>query len=124
MESGQIDFPFAVLAGLAVLYTLLALLRMRTIAASTPRIAPEAEPAAPSARRGVGGAFLAEWQRVLATRGAFLLLVLAPVVYGVYYPQPYLNQILRKIPIAVVDNDLTELSRSIIQTLDASGAVS
>src|SRR5205823_10116155 len=27
-------------------------------------------------------------------------------------------------PIAVVDNDLTELSRSIVQTLDASGAVS
>jgi ABC-2 type transport system permease protein len=116
--------PFAVLAGLAVLYTLLALLRMRTIAASTPRVAPEAEPAPSAARRGVGGAFLAEWQRVLAIRGAFILLVLAPVVYGVYYPQPYLNQILRKIPIAVVDNDLTELSRSIIQTLDASGAVS
>src|SRR5262249_10514777 len=32
-------------------------------------------------------------------------------------------QILRKIPIAVVDNDLSELSRSIVQTLDASGAV-
>src|SRR4029077_6829764 len=37
---------------------------------------------------------------------------------------PYLNQILRKIPIAVVDNDLSELSRSIVQTLDASGAAS
>jgi len=116
--------PFAVLAGLAVLYTLLALLRLRAIAASPSRIAPEAEPAAPSARRGVGGAFVAEWQRVLAIRGAFILLVLAPLVYGVYYPQPYLNQILRKIPIAVVDNDLSELSRSIVQTLDASGAVS
>src|SRR5499426_2123054 len=34
--------PFAVLAGLAVLYTLLALLRLRSIAASTPRAAPEA----------------------------------------------------------------------------------
>jgi hypothetical protein len=30
-----------------------------------------------------------------------------------------LNQILRKIPIAVVDNDLSELSRRIAQTLDA-----
>src|SRR6202008_814800 len=41
----------------------------------------------------------------------------------VFYPQPYLTQILRKGPIAVVDNDLSELSRNIIQTLDASGAV-
>ena len=60
---------------------------------------------------------------MLAIRGAFILLVVAPLVYGFYYPQPYLNQILRKIPIAVVDNDLSELSRSIVQTLDASGAV-
>jgi ABC-2 type transport system permease protein len=117
--------PFAVLAALAVLYTLLALLRLRAIAASTSRTEPEVEPAAPSAApRGIGGAFVAEWERVLAVRGAFLLLVLGPLVYGIYYPQPYLNQILRKIPIAVVDNDLSELSRSIIQTLDASGAVS
>ena len=60
---------------------------------------------------------------MLAIRGAFVLLVLAPLIYGVYYPQPYLNQILRKVPIAVVDNDLSELSRRIVETLDASGAV-
>jgi ABC-2 type transport system permease protein len=117
--------PFAALAALAMVYTLLAFLRIRTIAASTSRTAPEEEPVAASVpSRGLGGAFVAEWRRVLAIRGAFMLLVLGPLVYGIYYPQPYLNQIVRKIPIAVVDNDLTELSRSIVQTLDASGAVS
>ena len=60
---------------------------------------------------------------MLAIRGAFILLVVGPIVYGFYYPQPYLNQILRKIPIAVVDADQSELSRRIVQTLDASGAV-
>jgi len=60
----------------------------------------------------------------LALRGAFILLFIAPLIYGLYYPQPYLSQILRKVPIAVVDNDLSELSRAIVQTLDASGAVS
>ena len=116
--------PFAALAALAVLYTLLALLRLRSIARTHARTAPDLRRrrrrAAP---RGIGGAFVAEWRRVLAMRGAFILLVLAPLVYGIYYPQPYLNQILRKIPIAVVDNDQSELSRSIVQTLDASGAV-
>jgi ABC-2 type transport system permease protein len=117
--------PFAALATLAVLYTLLAFLRLRAMAAPIPPTAPEAEPAAISAApHGIGGAFVAEWRRLLAIRGAFLLLVLGPLVYGIYYPQPYLNQILRKVPIAVVDNDLSELSRNIIQTLDASGAVS
>jgi ABC-2 type transport system permease protein len=115
---------FAALAVLATLYSLLAVLRLRAIARSAARAAPEPEPAAAAASRGVGGAFVAEWRRVLVIPGAFALLVLAPVLYGFYYPQPYLNQILRKIPIAVVDNDLSELSRNIVQTLDASGAVS
>ena len=74
--------------------------------------------------RGIGGAFTAEWRRVLGTRSAFSVLFLAPLVYGLYYPQPYLNQILRKLPIAVVDNDLSDLSRRIVETLDASGALS
>ena len=116
--------PFAALAGLAVLYTLLAFLRLRTVSRNVRRRVPAPRPAAPpAAPLGLGGAFAAEWRRVLAIRGAFILLVVAPLVYGFYYPQPYLNQILRKIPIAVVDDDLTELSRNIVQTLDASGAV-
>jgi ABC-2 type transport system permease protein len=116
--------PFAALAALAALYTLLALLRLRAIGASMTRQPTEPEPTEAFPRSpGVGGAFAAEWRRVLATRGAFSLMILAPLIYGVYYPQPYLTQILRKIPIAVVDNDLSDLSRSIVQTLDASGAV-
>jgi ABC-2 type transport system permease protein len=116
--------PFAALAALAVLYSLLALLRLRVVAGSMRRApAPEPVAAALAVPHGIGGAFAAEWRRVLAIRGAFILLMLAPLVYGFYYPQPYLNQILRKIPIAVVDNDLSELSRNIVQTLDASGAV-
>jgi len=116
--------PFAVLAGLAALYTLLALLRLRAVSTSVTRAPEPLQPVAlPPPLPGIGGAFIAEWRRVLAIRGAFTFLVLAPVVYGVYYPQPYLTQILRKIPIAVVDNDLSELSRRIVETLDASGAV-
>jgi ABC-2 type transport system permease protein len=116
--------PFAALAALAVLYSLLAFLRLRSLLRSAAPSAPSPEPALISGTpRGIGGAFVAEIHRVLASRGPFILLVLAPIVYGFYYPQPYLNQILRKIPIAVVDADQSELSRRIVQTLDASGAV-
>jgi hypothetical protein len=38
---------------------------------------------------------------VLADRSALGLFVLAPLVYGVYYPQPYLGQLMRDVPIAV-----------------------
>ena len=117
--------PFAALATLAILYAVLAFLRLGSLARSTSatRTEPEPEAAAVVPSRGIGGAFAGEWRRVLGNRGAFMLLVAAPLVYGAYYPQPFLNQILRKIPIAVVDNDLSDLSRRIVQTLDASGTV-
>jgi ABC-2 type transport system permease protein len=116
--------PFAALAALAVLYTLLALFRLAAVGRRLARSSPVPELISLQlSPRSLGGAFTAEWRRVLGIPGAFMLLVVGPLIYGVYYPQPYLNQILRKIPIAVVDNDLSELSRRIVQTLDASGAV-
>jgi ABC-2 type transport system permease protein len=118
--------PFAALAGLALLYGGLALLRMASLTRKGrfEKAPPPEQPEIGETSRGIGGAFTAEWRRVLGTRSAFSLLILAPLVYGVYYPQPYLNQILRKLPIAVVDNDLSDLSRQIVETLDASGALS
>jgi len=116
--------PFAVLATLAALYVVLALLRLRTTAGRLARRPAEDEVGLSADRPGVAGAFAGEWQRVLAIRGAFILLIGAPLIYGVYYPQPYLNQILRKLPIAVVDADQSELSRRIVETVDASGAIS
>src|SRR6201991_682529 len=117
--------PFAVLAALAALYVVLALLRLRAVAGRRSRTPAAAnEVALPADRPGVAGAFAGEWRRVLAIRGAFIVLIGAPLIYGVYYPQPYLNQILRKLPIVVVDADQTELAPRIVETLDASGAVS
>jgi ABC-2 type transport system permease protein len=118
--------PFAALAGLTVLFAGLALLRMVSLKRrgwfEITRLPAQSEIIRPP--RGIGGAFVAEWRRVLGTKSAFSLLILAPLIYGIYYPQPYLNQILRKLPIAVVDNDLSDISRQIVETLDASGAVS
>ena len=65
----------------------------------------------------------AEFRRILNDRGVFGLIVLAPFLYGLLYPQPYLGQLLRDIPIAVVDQDHTELSRDFVQTLNADEAI-
>ena len=115
--------PFAMLATLTLLYALMALLRLRAVAGRLSHRTPAAEAVLPADRPGVAGAFAGEWRRVLAIRGAFIVLIGAPLIYGIYYPQPYLNQILRKLPIAVVDADQSELGRRIVETLDASGAV-
>ena len=59
----------------------------------------------------------------LAERGAFGLIVMAPIIYGAFYPQPYLGQLVRAIPIAVVDDDSSEVSRRLVQALNAHEAV-
>src|SRR5258708_3377055 len=105
--------PFAALAGLAVLFAGLAWLRMASLTRKGwfETTQPEAPPAIEPTPRGIGGAFTAEWRRVLGTRSAFSVLFLAPLVYGVYYPQPHLNQILRQLPISVLRNGLRGLHR-------------
>jgi ABC-2 type transport system permease protein len=113
--------PLAILAGMAVLLFSLTWLRLRRLPTARP---PEEEPPPLEAKPGIVHAFLGEWRRVIADRGIFSMLILASAFYGVFYPQPYLGQLVRKIPIAVVDDDHSELSRSLIQTLDADEAVS
>jgi ABC-2 type transport system permease protein len=106
------------------LYFALAWVRLRAIAKDARVHAPEPQPAmiVPSGP-GVGAAMFAEWRRILGDSGALGLMVLAPILYGFLYPQPYLGQVLRGIPIAVVDQDGTELSRELVQTLNADEAV-
>jgi ABC-2 type transport system permease protein len=78
--------PFTALAGLTLLYAVLALLRMASLTRNRrfDTAAPPEHPESAETPRGVGGACAAEWRRVLGTRGAFTLLFLAPLVYGVY----------------------------------------
>jgi ABC-2 type transport system permease protein len=115
--------PLAMLAGLAVAFLALATLRLRSIAGKPPP-AEEVAPADPGPGRiGVVRAFAAEYGQALRDRGAFGLLVLAPLIYGVLYPQPYLGQLVRAIPIAVVDDDSTELSRRLVQALNGHEAI-
>jgi ABC-2 type transport system permease protein len=117
--------PFAALAALTFGLSALSWLRLGMVARAkvNPRqaIAPPAEVGvAPFA---VGAAMVAELRRVVADSGVFGFIVLAPLIYGLLYPQPYLGQLLRDLPIAVVDQDRSEVSRELGQTLDADEAV-
>ena len=52
--------------------------------------------------------------------GALLLLVAAPVLYGFFYPWPYAQQAVTRVPVAIVDLDHTSLSRQILRYAEAS----
>jgi len=62
-------------------------------------------------------------RQIAREREVFTVLVGATVIYGLYYPTPYLRQLLRKVPVMVVDRDQTPLSRQIARWLDASEGV-
>jgi len=121
--SGSVQ-PFAVLGALAFGLSALAWLRLRSIAHAIETYhAPAPPPVAIPPRAGVGAALVAEVRLVVFDSGVFGLMVLGPLIYGALYPQPYLGQLLRELPIAVVDQDHSELSRDFIQDLNADEAL-
>jgi ABC-2 type transport system permease protein len=61
-----------------------------------------------------------EIRRIFTVRPAFSVLILGAAFYAFFYPQPYLNEALRNVPIAVVDRDGTQSSRDFARLVDAT----
>src|SRR4051812_40991110 len=64
--------------------------------------------------------FRHEFRRIFALRPAFSVLILGVALYAVFYPQPYINEALRDVPVAVVDRDGTASSREFARRVDAT----
>lgn len=68
-------------------------------------------------------AFASEYRamlrRVFTDSGAALLMLGAIAIYSMFYPLPYLRQVVKDVPIAVVDLDGTSLSRQLARWTDA-----
>jgi ABC-2 type transport system permease protein len=61
-----------------------------------------------------------EFGRIFEQKAAFSTLVVAAAIYALFYPQPYVNEALRNVPIAVVDLDGTQSSRDFARLVDAT----
>lgn len=64
--------------------------------------------------------FRAEIRHFLNNPTLFLVFVMAPIFYGLFYALPYSAEVPRKVPLVVVDQDKTKLSRQFTQMLDAA----
>src|SRR6476661_5631990 len=69
---------------------------------------------------GLLQAFRNEVRRIFTVKPAFSVLILGAAFYALFYPQPYLNEALRNVPIAVVDRDGTQSSRDFARRVDAT----
>jgi len=69
--------------------------------------------------RGFWSALAGEAHAVRRDRGALLVLVGAVVLYALFYPLPYLPEVLKEVPVVVVDADHSTLSRQLVRMVDA-----
>ena len=67
------------------------------------------------------------WQGVVRTlqdiftdKGVVLMLIIAPVIYGFFYPWPYSSEVVNHVPVGIVDYDNTSISQTITRYVSAS----
>lgn len=65
-------------------------------------------------------AWLGEYKTMLCDRGVALIMVGSFLVYPFFYPLPYLSEVVKDVPLTVVDLDASQMSRRLIRMLDAS----
>jgi ABC-2 type transport system permease protein len=73
--------------------------------------------------RQIFGVFRNELGRIFALRPAFAVLIVATCIYAAFYPQPYVNEALRDVPIAIVDHDGTIGSQELARRIDATSDI-
>ncbi len=64
--------------------------------------------------------FRNEFKRILGNEGARTTMIVAVLIYAVFYPQPYLKEVVREVPVVVVDQDHSATSRELTRRIDAS----
>lgn len=72
------------------------------------------------AQSSVWRAWVDTLKTIAADKGVLLLIAIAPVIYGFFYPWPYSEQAVTRVPVAVVDYDHSNLSRQITRFAQAS----
>ena len=68
-------------------------------------------------------AFRAELRAVLGDRQVRMIVLLALVIYALIYPLPYRAELLRDVPVVLVDQDRSTASADLVRRVDASEAV-
>lgn len=68
----------------------------------------------------ISQSFLNEWRAIFKDRGALLILLIAVWIYPLVYSIAYQNNVVRNIPMTVVDEDKSALSRQLIRMIEAT----
>jgi len=69
--------------------------------------------------KGIFQTWIAEYRKIFTDSGVLLIFFGAIAIYPFFYSLPYLPEVFRDIPVAVVDCDHSPMSRKLIRMLDA-----
>jgi ABC-2 type transport system permease protein len=64
-----------------------------------------------------------ELKRIFQTKAIASVMFIGIFLYFFFYPQPYLHEAIRDVPIAVIDQDNTNYSRELIRQMDANKSI-
>lgn len=73
-----------------------------------------------SSLQGFWRSFLQTLQDILRDKGVLLMIVIAPVLYGFFYPWPYSSEVVNHVPVGIIDYDNSDLSATLIRYASAS----
>lgn len=67
--------------------------------------------------------FKKEFKNVFKDSAAVLVMVVGVIAYSVFYAIPYTYELVKEVPIAVIDNNHTQLSKAFLRDLDSNDNV-
>ncbi len=66
---------------------------------------------------------MTELGAIFGDRGVLLIMGFAVIFYAFVYPLPYTGEVLRKVPLVVIDHDNSSLSRQLVRMVDTSDLI-
>lgn len=73
-----------------------------------------------NANQGFFSAFLQTLAAVFKDKGVLLMIIVAPIIYGFFYPWPYSAEVVNQVPVGIIDYDHSSLSNTLAQYSAAS----
>lgn len=70
--------------------------------------------------QGFFASFFQTLTDIFTDKGIVLMLIIAPIIYGFFYPWPYSSEVVNHVPVGIVDKDNSDLSRTIVRYASAS----
>lgn len=81
-----------------------------------PNLAPQHPPSAQT----FFASFVQTLKDIFVDKGVLLMLIIAPIIYGFFYPWPYSVEVVNHVPVGIIDHDNSALSRTIVRYASAS----